>query len=142
MTGLRADWFSLPTTVPIQIIGHFLLQRFKKKITCSKYVDLKFYDSWRTLSNANGRDKHNFVLDCFETNSKAFGYNFDKEKCKYQEVEDAPQQIGLNCGAHVIMTSEYICMEQKIDFTAKDMAYFRHKIALQVIQGTLILRHK
>ncbi|KAH8292512.1 hypothetical protein KR054_011176, partial [Drosophila jambulina] len=98
----------------------------------------------RTIRYYDSMGRHNqFVLDALESYLQQESLDkcqvpFDTSGFTIESVQDVPRQSnGYDCGVFSCMFAEYVTRNAKINFSQKNMAYFRKRMILEIIDGKL-----
>jgi len=65
---------------------------------------------------------------------------FDSTGWELINVQDIPQQMnGSDCGVFACQFAEHLARGAKLNFTQEQMPFFRRKMALEILNGELIV---
>jgi sentrin-specific protease 1 len=84
-------------------------------------------------------DTHSEAQKCVADEAKnCSGNQYDFADWEDVSPRDIPrQQNGCDCGVFALKYADYLSEDAPMDFTQRDMPYFRNRICLEIAQGAL-----
>lgn len=107
--------------------GHWACSAYNKALSRLEHFDRSHFPVESILDNLR-----ELIIQCgLEANAA--------NDTVWGDTEIGEQHDNVSCGMYVCMTAKYLALSGVLDFTDEDMFYFRKLMALEILNGHIIV---